>query len=151
MRKLIVLRVGEYNPTDETLTDLGRRQFRAVSERIRDQVAGLRVVLMSSVAPRALACAAIIGEILGIEFERHREFFSDVRNPPDLRGGLKLVEERGAAADVIVLVTHYDFVGQFPAHFAFVRGFVAHSWSIEKASAWMLNCENHELVHIRPS
>jgi len=150
MRKLIVVRVAEYQIPGETLTAHGRETFRALSLAIKAQVGHSTVLLMSSDAKRAVACAAIIGEILGVEAEIHHELFSDACNPPDLLGGFRLTRAREGSAEVIVLVTNYDFVGQFPAHYARMKGFVAYSWSVEKASALMLDCRTHEMQHIRP-
>jgi broad specificity phosphatase PhoE len=149
MKKLVVARVGEYLTPTETLTDNGLRTFRALSEKLRDHVAGFGVLLMTSDAPRALACAQIIGSELGVGFEARREFFSDASNPPDLQRAHELIVEREKDVDVVVVVTHYDFIGQFPAHFANKKGFTARSWSVEKASALVLDLESHELIHVR--
>jgi hypothetical protein len=151
MNKLIVARVGEYVIPTEALTDLGVLEFRALSESIKTQVGGSSVLLLASDAKRACSCADIIAEVLGVGFETHREFFSDASNPPDLLGGYRLAKGRGKLADIVILVTHYDFVAQFPAYYAQVNGFDAHSWPIEKATALMLNISTHELVHIRPT
>lgn len=151
MNKLIVARVGEYVVPTEELTEIGAWEFRALSESIKAQVGSSSVSLLASDAKRARSCAGIIDEVLGgIGFEARREFFSDASSPPDLIGGYGLVKRWGKFTDTIILVTHYDFVAQFPAYYAQVNAFDAHSWPVEKATALMLDIPTHELVHIRP-
>lgn len=149
MRQFIVVRVGEYSTKEKTLTDRGRATIRLLAQELKRRVGELTVVLMSSDATRALASAAIIGEVLGVKVEAHCEFFSDELHEPNLRGGRKLVEVYEKCTDIVILVTHYDFVGRFPAYFASKRGFAVRSWPVEKATALMVDCGTHELVHIR--
>ncbi|MGW8185544.1 MAG: histidine phosphatase family protein [Candidatus Moraniibacteriota bacterium] len=117
MRFLIVVRHGAYDD-DFNLNHRGKDQIQRLSEKLKDFVNGNKILLLSSPAPRASQSAKIISEKLNVPFEEHEILWSDNDHWEDYDGLLKIVKKRRSKAEIIILVTHLEYVEGFPDHFA---------------------------------
>lgn len=150
MKQLIVVRHGQYGH-DDRLNDHGRVQISMLAEKLKPLMNGATVLILTSITDRARESAEILGSSFGVGFEEHEILWSDKLHPKDLPGTLELVRSRKDEADVLVLVTHYEYVEEFPAYFAREElGISLDSWLIEKGEAWVLDCLQKTLTHVRP-
>ena len=117
MKLLVVVRHGAYDD-DLNLNHRGKDQIQGLSEKLKDFVNGNKILLLSSPAPRASQSAQIISEKLGVPVEEHAILWSDSDHWENFDGLLKIVKKRKSEAEVIILVTHLEYVEGFPNHFA---------------------------------
>lgn len=150
MKHLIIVRHGQYGPGQQ-LNDRGRAQIEALADRLKSFMNGVKVMILTSTADRARESAEILGSAFGVGFEEHEILWSESSYPEDLPGTLKLVRSRKDNADVLVLVTHYEYVEKFPSYFARNElGTPMSSGLIEKGEAWVIDCFQKTLTHVRP-
>jgi len=150
MKKLIVARHG-WCDLDEHLDDCGVKEIRILGDNIKKIADGERVLILSSTAPRGRESAEILSCCLGVGFEEYDILWSDNSHPENMPEVLKLVRSRKDEADVIILVTHYEYAGRFPAYFAKEElGENIPSSLIGNAEAWILDCENKILTRVYP-
>ena len=146
MEKLIVVRHGHY-ARDDKLSDRGRAEMAALAEKLKLHLDGLAVVILTSTADLARQSAEILGDFFVVDVEAHEVLWSEEIHPEDFAGALKLVKSFEHMADVLVLVTHYEYVERFPAYFA------REEWKVSREShlignghAWVLDCSEKTLV-----
>jgi phosphohistidine phosphatase SixA len=149
MKKLIVVRHGEY--LNGRLSGHGQIQIEKLAEKLKALVVGESMLIFSSNAERARESAEIIGKAFDAQIEVCEELYSDEDHPVNLPWALELVKSNMGKADVIVLVTHFEYVGEFPSYYVEKElGMKAHSWEIEKGGAWFVDCAAKELIHVWP-
>jgi phosphohistidine phosphatase SixA len=147
MKKLIVVRHGDC--LDGRLSDLGRKQITMLCGNLAPYVNGGSVVVIASPALRALESAEIIGQAFNAKIEQQPKLCSDELTSADMRWLLELVRAKQDEADVIILLTHFEYVGKFPGYFARkTAGFEVRSWEIEKGGAWVIDCKKKKLDHV---
>ncbi|MBI4118720.1 MAG: histidine phosphatase family protein [Parcubacteria group bacterium] len=147
MKQLIVVRHGDYGHSE--LTDLGRTQIRALAEKLKPFTNGATVLVLTSPAVRARQSAEIISSTFGVGFEEHDILWSDESRTENLLGTLELVRSRKDGAEVIILVTHYEYVERFPEYIAREElGTELRSRVIGKGQAWVLDCLQKTLTHV---
>lgn len=157
MRKLFIVRHGSYVPVeDKHLSQEGRRQAVELAEKIAEHVDGMPVTVISSSALRASQTAEIISQKLGVGIELTTDLLwsgntGKVRgSSKDFRELLKLLDEQFQDCQVVILVTHYEYAECFPQFFAREKlGAVLYSRDIDKGTAWLVDCVEKRLVHIR--
>lgn len=112
---------------------------------------GGRVVILTSIATRARESAEILGEIFGVEFEEHDVLWSGNRHSEDLPKALELVRSKKDDTDILVLVTHLEYVEEFPRYFG--KNELGESSfpldGVRKGEAWDIDCEAKTIAHIR--
>ncbi|MFA5188157.1 MAG: histidine phosphatase family protein [Patescibacteria group bacterium] len=147
MKTLIIVRHGDYYGPH--LSDCGRNQMKALGEKLQAIINGSSVLLFTSIAGRAKESAEVLGTVLGIGFEEHEILWSECDHREDLPGTLKLVRSRKDEADVLILVTHYEYVDEFPSYFAIQElGVQLRSKLIGKGEACVLDCQQKTLEHV---
>ena len=118
MSRLAIVRHGKYG-SDYRLNDQGRAQIQTLAERLNqsfDYEQEIALVL-SSIAPRAIDTAEIIAQILQAPVETHELLWSENSHPENLEEAYKLVQSSRNRADLLVLVTHYEYTEELPALF----------------------------------
>lgn len=149
LERLIVLRHGDY--CGKKLNQNGIDQIESISEKIRDIVAGRGVVVLTSTAGRAVHSAEIVSEYLGVDAQPHAILWSDDEHVDDIPGAYDLILSYIDHADVIVVVTHYEYVMDLPEYFANRQlDCNLESRVIEKGHAWDLNCKVPSLELVCP-
>lgn len=147
MQQLIVVRHGQPGP-DGRLNDLGRAQIGALAEKLKPIINEASVAVLSWTTDRARESAEILGTAFGVRFEAHEILWSENSRPEDLPGALALVKSQ-RDKDVIILVTHYEYVEGFPAYFAEQELTTRlHPAMIGKGEAWVLDCLQKTLTHV---
>ena len=148
MKTLVIVRHGDYN--GPRLSDRGRNQMKTLGEKLQTLINGSSVLLLTSIAGRAKESAEVLGSVLGVGFEEHEILWSENSHRENLPGALELVRSRKDEADVLILVTHYEYVDEFPAYFANQElGVQLRSNLIGKGEAWVLDCQQKTLEHVR--
>ncbi len=147
MKKLIIVRRGDC--LDDRLSDLGCRQITMLCDNLKPHVNGGRVAVFASPAPRVLGSAAIVAQAFKAKLEEWPKLYSDEQTPADLRWLMEMVRAKQDEADVIIILTHFDYVGKFPGYFAReTAGVEVHSWAVEKGGAWVIDCEKRQCIHV---
>lgn len=153
MRHLIIVRHGDYG-NDHHLDGLGRRQINNLAELLQGFTRDMHVRILTSTADRARESAEILLYTLGVRAlsitsKEHEILWSERSRPEDLAGTLALVQTQATSAEVLILVTHREYVESFPGYFLReVLGVDQPSRLIEKGEAWVIDCKAETLVHI---
>lgn len=116
-KRLLTVRHGDYD-SNMSLSDLGVKQIYGISAKILPLVKGKTAIILSSPEERAVQSAAIIACQLGLELQEHDVLWSESRHPENFPEALKLVRSFMGKVDIIILVTHYEYVEYFPHYFA---------------------------------
>ncbi|MFA5157745.1 MAG: hypothetical protein WC451_00945 [Patescibacteria group bacterium] len=148
MEKLIVARHGSYG--GDHLNSRGVEEINRLSQGLQQVIGGGSVVILSSTAARAVESAKIMSEILGVPFSSHEILWSDDRHRENLPAALRLVQSRENEADVVVLVTHFEYAEQLPTFFGKeVLGEEIPEQEISKGQARVVDCVAKTCVLLR--
>jgi phosphohistidine phosphatase SixA len=146
MIKLILVRHGQYDNTGH-LSDNGREQIKMLAGKLEQYMKDdMSVVVLASPTHRTYESAEIISKAFGVEFQTYKDLLSEgLDNPMNLEGAYKLVKSLDKA-DIIILVTHFDYVADFPKFFSEKEwGIKLPSIEIGKGEAWIVDCEKKTL------
>lgn len=116
MKKLILVRHGEYDKQKQ-LSLAGKQQIRDLCVRLQPHIAGHSVIILSSTAPRAIQSAHVMAEILSAPVEPYPILWVDNFHSSNMEGVAALVEYNGHRADVVILMTHLEYVESFPSYY----------------------------------
>ncbi|KND50079.1 MAG: hypothetical protein AB203_03765 [Parcubacteria bacterium C7867-008] len=147
MQKLVLVRHGEYSTVDgqHLLNDEGRQQMSVLATKLKALIGGQRAVLHTSSAPRATASAAILADALDVPCEEHLELWSGgdgVGHYPDTHAMVLQIMEWAKEYDVLILVTHMEFVERLPIKFAnLVFKTAIREVHIPKGHAGVIDCD----------
>lgn len=148
MKKLVLVRHGSYGGDDHLSSD-GRRQIEALAKKLKTFVNGASIVILTSIADRARESAEILSSFFGVEHEQHEILWSENSHPEDFNGTLELIRSNSNKGDILILVTHYEYVEYFPSYFAEKElGAALHPRLIGKGEAWVVDCAEKTLTHI---
>lgn len=149
MDKLVIVRHGHYDSNDQ-LSECGRVQIRELSKKLKSSINGSPLLILTSNQDRARQSAEILGSAFNVGFEEYEILWSEGKHPEDLPGALELIRSRKNDAEVIVLVTHYEYVEDFPRYFGKNElGVELRSHLIDKGQAWVIDCQQKTIKHIR--
>lgn len=156
MKKLILVRHGLYSSWGENawgLTEQGKAQIERMGRALKGLLAGATVGLLSSTAKRASQSAALLGSHLNTTPEEHGVLGSDGDYGVDMEQTLALIQGQNGA-DVLVVVTHLEYVEKFPQHFA-EKGLGINPRlfpyrEIPKGTAWVIDCEQKTCTYLEP-
>lgn len=127
LEKLVVVRHGDYKRA-AGLTEVGKKQATLLAEDLASRFLGKEVAMFSSPLTQARETAQVLSAGLGgLAFEENEDLVS----PPDtlaqshreVRKVFELVGTRAHTHDVVILVTHLEFIDEFPTIFAKFIGF----------------------------
>ncbi len=148
MKKLILVRHGKYG-SDDKLNASGRKQMDNLSETLKSIINGESVIILTSTAPRASESAEIISKSLNVPFEEHEILWSDNGHPEDIPKVLELVKFHKEKSDILILVTHLEYMDRFPTHFASKELGVAINFQrSEKGCAFVIDCAEKTMSKI---
>jgi len=152
METLILIRHGNYDDTEDDngpLTEAGREKIVRLVDKLKPLAGGRRLLILSSPSKRAQESAEILAAAFGISFEKHKVLWSDESHFEDMPAALELVRRRQAEADILILVTHREYIADFPPYFFEQEFGIKISWHIiGKGEAWVIDCERRTLLHI---
>jgi phosphohistidine phosphatase SixA len=96
----------------------GKDQLQTLARALEPILTG-RVLLLTSTAPRAEQSALALMESAPAirKLETHAVLWSDNRHPEDMEAVLALVQEKQDHCDVLLLMTHHEYMRDFPAHY----------------------------------
>ena len=126
MENLFVIRHGNYSKENGNLTSFGQDQIGILTNKIKNLSLGTNAVIITSTAPRALQTSDIIRNILSIpDIVREPFIWSHPDDAPQLsyykdQDPSKVMDivKKFMHNDVVILVSHYEVVNQFPKFFA---------------------------------
>jgi phosphohistidine phosphatase SixA len=119
MKGAIFVRHGNYD-SHGGLSERGRAQIEGACSRLSPHVLALgpSVALLTSSAPRARESAEIVARhlraFLDVTPESHEELWSDSEHRCNLTTASELVRQRGETADLVIVVTHLEYVEYLP-------------------------------------
>jgi phosphohistidine phosphatase SixA len=152
VEKLIIIRHGDYDPRTWNLTSRGRRQIAALAERLAPLVNHSTRILVSP-TKRTRESADELVSVLGGEYEVHFILESSGGHIPNkvMDETIRFIE---STPDIgtIILVTHFEFVKQFPAYYG-VNKLEIKDWreaEIDKGGAAIIDCVERTLERIQP-
>ena len=147
IKKLILVRHGQYDNAGH-LTDYGREKIKILAKKLKQLVDDeMLVVVLASPAERTSESAEVISKMFGVEFEKTDSLLSEgALYPMNLSRALELVKSKDKA-DIIILVTHFDYVADFPKYFSERElGITLPSIEIGKGEAWVVDCLKKTLI-----
>lgn len=147
MQNLILVRHGDYNE-ELHLSKAGAAQMLSLAKKLAPYL-GSKIRLLTSSADRAKESAEILGSAWDITPEEHAALWSQASRPQNLPRALALVE-RNTTADTVVVVTHLEYVENFPRFFAQKRlNTDLRYGSINKGEGGVIDCEKKTFEHVR--
>jgi len=148
MKYLILVRHGEYDRAYH-LSSNGREQVVALAEKLKSFVNGSSVIIFTSIADRARESADILCSFFGVDYEKHEILWSENDHPANFLGTLNLVRSNKDRADILILVTHIEYVEDFPSYFTENElGTKLRSTSVGKGEALVIDCQQKTLTHV---
>ncbi len=154
VKKLILVRHGHYDYGDGNLTNKGFVQITGLAKKLFDVLNGSSILMLSSTAPRAVQSAEIISKELGVPFESHDVLWSGSSGKVagtmrDFKQVLEMIIGHEHQADAVILVTHYEYVEDFPRFFGTkVFGHSLKSYVIPVGTSWLIDCEEKTMVRV---
>lgn len=156
MRHVVILRHGNYGP-DRRLDETGRDQMARMGRELRRRFGDEAIVgVFHSPAPRAEDSAKELAVNLKPVASVPLEFLWSEHNRPTQNSRVRaLLELQPAEVDVIVLVTHYEYVVELP-RFLGREMLEVHDfpgYELPKGSAWVIDlqdktCEEINVDHL---
>lgn len=154
MKKLVVFRHG-HDWCDE-LDDDGRRHVTDTAEKLAEHLNGDTLLIVSSTALRAIQTAEIVAKRFKVGFDRHDMLWSGssgkvIRLYKAFEQIFHYIKDHPDQPDVVILVTHYEYVQDFPEYFGkqFLNMPFPREEAIPKGTAWLIDCETKKMVHIK--
>lgn len=151
MKKLVLARHGDYGD-DYCLNELGKKQMRLLAEELKKHTNCDKVVILSSTADRARQSAEVLSEVLGVEHQLHELLWSDCNHREDYKKALELIRAHKEGAEIIIIVTHLEYVEGFPNHFGQheLEGTRLSGYGIKKGQAWVIDCQTKKMDCLAP-
>lgn len=142
MQKLVVIRHAESRFAGQ-LHHLGKVLIKRFS--------GLSVTLLSSSSTKAAKSAELIADMFSIPFAKHQSLRADRHQIADNGELLELVDSI-PETDVLILITHPEYVEQFPGYFTAhrLRGRNRYISDTVDGAAYVLDCSSHNVERIGP-
>lgn len=105
------------------------------------------IAMVSSNAPRAIDTALIFGDVLNIEFEARRIFWSDNFHPYDSQAAVRFLEAEFSKEPNIIVVTYLELAAEIP------RNLRQHyegrpDGQLGKGEAWFIDSERRTIERI---
>jgi len=150
MKRLIIVRHGTYGP-DKQLNEKGRREIFFLGGKLQTLLQGMRVVILSSDAPRAKESADILGEHLGVGVTVDPILYSNNEEGrwTDVPRAFGLISQHGRDADAVIVVTHAEYSDALPDEFMWEQyGMMLGSKILQKGEACLIDCETKKLVRV---
>lgn len=141
---LILVRHG--HDANDRISETGRAQIQSLRERIASLVASKTVYILSSPTRRALDTADMLSDRLNAAIDLYDVLWSENDHPMNMEKALELIRAFEAKVDVLVVVTHYEYVKDFPAYYGRnVLGVTFPSKLIDKGRAWVIDVEKKQI------
>jgi phosphohistidine phosphatase SixA len=139
METLILVRHG--HDIDDRISALGTGEMNALCDRLAHTVqSGGSVLILSSVTQRAQDSADVLAKRFGAPVETFEVLWSENAHPENMAGALALIREHERRADILMVVTHHEYVKDFPAYYGREElGVTFPSKLIDKGRAWIIS------------
>lgn len=136
MEYLFITRHGDFDSQTGNLTTLGKSQIASIAMQIQKYCIDKTVVILTSTAPRALESTKIIAERILIRNIVQEQWLWSGNDAPSFTyyhnqkpaSIIEVIEDKKTYQnidilenDVVILVSHYEVVNQFPSYFFMVR------------------------------
>lgn len=151
MKRLIIVRHGDYENYVGNLTGVGRKRIEILARRLAPFVFG-KVAMLSSTAIRALETAEVLAVTLGGRGIKTYDALLSSPGKCNLKGALYAVKqaEKEVGAETFILSTHYEHAQFLPQYFGEKElGVTFEAREIERGEAWVIDCETKTLILIQ--
>lgn len=147
MKYLALVRDAD-SGVDGRLTTSGHEQMYRLSRQLKEHVGALSVRILSSSAPRAKDAATILSQAFEVDsFEAEELWWSHSCEPGSLPYALARIRECAPSADVLVVVTHREYVDHLPERFGREElGVDLPPVNANKGEAVVIDCEQRSAV-----
>ena len=142
MNTLIIARHAQHQ--SDLLTDTGMEQIRSLGRKLQERLAGKKILILTSTALRARRSANVLKKEFfpEVEVEPHEVLWSENSHPHDYKGLTALIDTKVNDADVLLLVTHYEYVDGYATYYGRNRlQAELKSKLIENGRAWLIDTE----------
>jgi len=158
MRKLVLVRHGEFDHEQVSLTEAGQEGMRRLAELLRPHVkteflrkrGGIRIV--TSTALRAVQSGQVLAKELGLHPPSQKSEFlwSDDDQPHENGKILRLIKEWGEFPAVVILITHFEIVRDIPPLFGrrVLRVKSIKTVELERSTSRLINCVTKKAIVI---
>lgn len=150
MKKIILIRHGIYG-LDGRLDEWGHQQVNALAEKLPVHLAGLSGYILTSPSPRALDSAEMLRARFGFGIEKRQILLVDQLHKPKFPGLWQVIKAKEKVADVLLLMTHMEYVDEFPNYFSIKEWDLPAAFGPQKsnyASAFVIDCLARTLVEV---
>lgn len=153
MKQLILVRHGDYDADGHNghLNDRGRKKIKILTKKLKKFIKRCSVAILTSTADRARESADMLSSFFGVDHEQYDVLWSGSGHPEDLEGALDLIrwKVRMKNPDVLIVVTHFEYVEDIPSFFAKKElDIELQSITIDKAEALVFDCCQKSLTHV---
>lgn len=150
MKKLIIVRHGDYDKKTGELTDAGKWSIEKLAGKLSAHISG-PLSIITSPAKRARDSASIIAQInVANSMEQDELLFSDPDVSENCGALYNLLNRRQNEADTFLIVTHYEYLKYFPGYFGKKLLSVKFETSIvRRGEALVIDCERKTSEHIQ--
>ncbi len=154
---LAVVRHGDYDTQsrDWGLTDRGERQIAALAKTLKQRFGDRSVLILTSPTTRTCSSAAILAREFGCTYEEHDilESSGGYLDESRMIEAIEVVNSVAHQAHVLVLVTHLEYVKDFPAYYG-AKQLGTRGWErekIDKGGAVLIDRKALALERIPPT
>jgi phosphohistidine phosphatase SixA len=143
MKKLIVIRHPKYDNNPEKMNVAGAKQLQFLLPELKRHV-NSKAIVLSSNQPRAAQPAKIIAQNFNIQQMIESEIlWSENSKPNENDKALSLIKESKGQAEVVIIVTHFEYCNSFPRYFfEHFLGFKENVKFFDKGEACVIDCKN---------
>ncbi len=146
MKKIVVIRHGQYDVVSGNLTKQGEGQIENLARSLRQKLLG-KTFILTSPAPRTRQTANLLGELLHAEIQEQPILWSGGDAPPqtcfDPPAVLEFIVSLQQQVENVMVVTHWEYVETLPRLLS--KKFLERPTalrSLARGEAWMIDLES---------
>lgn len=148
MKKLTIVRHGQYESTFYSLSEIGEVQIKLLATELEKRINNIgSILVISSPLKRAKQSAEIIAKKFGILHQLE----TDDALIYDIDDALKLILSREQNADALIVVSHMEITDDLPRQIGIEKNFLVICPGLKKGEAVIIDCENQTFEHIQQS
>lgn len=152
LEKIIIVRHGDYDGegySDTPLSAYGIRQIQSLHEQLQPQYSG-RVAIITSPTIRTYQTALLLASPLGIVPEQVQVLVSGSFEDPHPELALSEINQRGAHAETVIVVTHAEYSEELPPYIGRTMFNLQVSTNVlRRGEAWLIDCQQQTFKRIK--
>ncbi len=152
MKKLIIIRHGDYSGNN--LTSNGQRQIENLATKLKKFINNDSVTIITSPVRRAYESAEILSSFFKTEPEPNHILWPSFGCLKDCEKALSLIRSNKEKRDVLIVVTHYEYMKSLPVYFAEkeldvdLKPVVFNYEILDTGEGWVIDCQQKIITHV---